>query len=161
MYTISVLIYLAKFSTHWNYNTFEHHNIYLYLIIPGIFIAKTARIFYIFAHEKYSNWHNSYMKILSSLLIVIVTIPICWSVTASYIADIKSDVTHDVHASISLVSVDVSSEPAMMMIIGTGLIALAGIGRKRINKKNSDPKIRNDFRDAIPPHPDPVPWKKE
>ena len=47
-----------------------------------------------------------------------------------------------------------------MILIGAGLITIAGFGRKQLIKNDNDSKQHNDTRLTITPHPDPVPWKK-
>ena len=78
-----------------------------------------------------------------------------------YIFETKTLISQEVHASMYVVSHNLSSEPAMMILIGASLIAVAGIGRKRLLKKDNDQKNKQNLSSAIPPYPDPVPWKKE
>lgn len=101
------------------------------------------------------------MKIISLILIVAAAIPLGLNVTMAYIPDFKSAIQYDEHAIANLVSDKLTSEPAMMFFIGMGLITIAGIGRKNLMKKDNDLRKQKDFRSAIPPYPDPVPWKKE
>ncbi len=101
------------------------------------------------------------MKIVSALLIAILAIPLCISMGTSYIAETKELIAYESHASIYFVSYNLSSEPAMMILFGTGLIAIAGIGRKKLLKKDNDRKNQQKTRPAMPPYPDPVPWKKD
>jgi len=60
-----------------------------------------------------------------------------------------------------LVSHNLRSEPAMMILIGILMIAFAGIGRKQLKKKLGDQKNKNKLSPAMPPNPDPIPWKKD
>jgi hypothetical protein len=102
------------------------------------------------------------MKIISTLLIASVTIPLCISLTTSSSVDLKQLIPGgNDHASVYLITHSLSSEPSMMLLIGTALIGIAGIGRKRLPKRDNDHKNENQLRSTIPPHPDPVPWKKE
>ena len=101
------------------------------------------------------------MKIVSSLLIALSALPLCISIGTSYIADSKELIPPGNHASTYLVSYNLSSEPAMLILIGTCMIALAGIGRKKLIKKDNDHKNQNKLRPAMPPYPDPFPWKKD
>ena len=100
------------------------------------------------------------MKIVSALVIAFLALPIGISMGTSYISDIKGLIAHDSLASINFVSHNISSEPAMMILIGTCLIAIGGIGRKKLLKKDNDHKNQQIMRPAMPPYPDPVPWKK-
>jgi hypothetical protein len=101
------------------------------------------------------------MKILSSILIAVVALPLGVSMGAGYIPDIKSAIPYNIYAISDLVSNNLNSEPAIMILIGMGLITIAGFGRKRLIRKDKDSNQRDDFRSTIPPHPDPVPWKKD
>ena len=100
------------------------------------------------------------MKIVSALLIAFLALPIGISIGTSYISDIKGLIAQNSHASINFVSYNLSSEPAMMLLIGISLIAIGGIGRKKLLKKDNDHKSQQIVRPAMPPYPDPVPWKK-
>ena len=101
------------------------------------------------------------VKIVSTFLIALVTIPLCVSLSTSSAVDLKELIPGGSHASFYSVTYNLSSEPVMMILLGTGLIGIAGIGRKRLLKKDSDHKSKNKLGPAIPPHPDPFPWKKE
>lgn len=101
------------------------------------------------------------MKIIASLLVVAAALPVSVSIITADIADIKSAILNDEHTITYLVSQNLTSEPAMMFFVGMGLIALAGIGRKKLNKRNNNLRKQKDFRYTMPPYPDPVPWKKE
>ena len=101
------------------------------------------------------------MKVLSSILTAIVALPICISIVGSYIVGTKALISQEIHASMYWFSHNLSSEPAMMILIGASLIAVAGFGRKRLLKKDNKQKNKQNLSSAIPPYPDPVPWKKD
>jgi hypothetical protein len=103
------------------------------------------------------------MKIVTTLLIAFLVLPLCISISigTSYIAEPKELIPQDSHVSINFVYYNLSTEPAMMILIGTCLITIAEIGRKKLSKKDNDHKIQQKLKPAMPPYPDPVPWKKE
>ena len=79
------------------------------------------------------------MKIIASLLIVLVAILLCISMAASYIAGSKDLMPQEENAPIILVTNQLSSEPTIMILIGFGLIGIAGLGRRKLlTKENSD-----------------------
>jgi len=101
------------------------------------------------------------MKIISALLIALVTLPIiCFGLASSTDVDFKDIISSD-HASVYLVTNNLNSEPAIMILIGTGLIGIAGIGRRITLKKDNVHKDKKRLSPTLPPLPDPVPWKKE
>ncbi len=101
------------------------------------------------------------MKIIASLLIVLVAIPLCISMATSYIAESHDLLPQDEYAPIFLVSNKLSSEPAIMILIGFGLIGIAGIGRRKLLNKESSQERPISLTSNRQPLPDPVPWKKE
>jgi len=101
------------------------------------------------------------MKIISALLIALVALPIlCISLASSSAVDFNDIISSD-HAAVQLVTYKLKSEPAMMILIGTGLIGIAGIGRRITLKKDNVHKDKQRLSPTLPPLPDPVPWKKE
>jgi len=101
------------------------------------------------------------MKIVSALLIALIALPLSLSMGASYIAETREMIPYFNHASIYFVSNNLSSEPAMMILVGTCLIAIAGIGRKKLSNKDDHHRTRQKIRPTMPPNPNPVPWKKD
>jgi hypothetical protein len=101
------------------------------------------------------------MKIVSALFIAILALPLWISIGTSYIAGTKELIPYSDHAFIYFVSYSLRSEPAMMIFFGTVLIAIAGIGRKNLLNKDADHKNQQKLRPAMPPNPNPVPWKKD
>ena len=101
------------------------------------------------------------MKIIKSLLIVIVALPLCISIATSYIAESKELNSEKEYAPIVLVSYKLSSEPAIMILVGFGLIGIAGIGRRKLLTRRNDEKRPISLASTRPPFPDPVPWKKD
>ena len=100
------------------------------------------------------------MKIISILLIASVTIPLCMSLAAPSVVGLKEFIPGSTHTSLNLVTRNLNSEPVMMIFLGTGLIGIAGIGRKISLKKVKQNKNKKKLTPTIPPYPDPVPWKK-
>ena len=101
------------------------------------------------------------MKIVAAILIALLSLPLCISMGASYIAETDEIIPYFNHASIYFVSNNLRSEPAMMILVGTCLIAIAGIGRKKLSNKDNHHTTRQKIRPTMPPYPDPVPWKKD
>ena len=101
------------------------------------------------------------IKILKSLLIVLVTFPLCISMATSYFVESKNLMSQEENASIILVSYKFSSEPAIMILLGFGLLGIAGIGRRMFITKESDQKRPISLASARPPFPELVPWKKD
>jgi hypothetical protein len=79
----------------------------------------------------------------------------------SYIAGSKDLISQVEYAPINLVSHKFSSEPAIMIFVGFGLIGIAGIGRRKLLTKENDQKRPISLASTRPPFPDPVPWEKE
>jgi len=47
-----------------------------------------------------------------------------------------------------------------MLLIGTCLIGISGIGRKKLSDKDTGNRAKRNLKPIIAPYPDPVPWKK-
>ena len=85
------------------------------------------------------------MKIVSSILIAIVAFPLCISIATSYIVETKALIPQEVYASMYLLSYNLGSEPALMIPFGTGLITIAGIGRRKIIKNDNDHRNKDNL----------------
>jgi hypothetical protein len=101
------------------------------------------------------------MKIISALLIVFATLLICISLAISSGIDLKILTASGDIASLDLIFDDFNLEPAMMIVIGTIFIVIAGIGRKKLLKKDSGDSIKKKKENKTICYPDPVPWKAE
>ena len=101
------------------------------------------------------------MKIIASLIVVAAALPVGISMISADTTDFKSAIQYSENKITNIVSSHLTSEPAIVFFLGIGLIGIAGIGRKRLNKRNNDLKKRINLRYTTPPYPDPVPWKKE
>jgi hypothetical protein len=101
------------------------------------------------------------MKIIKSLLLVIVVLPLFISIAASYIAESKDFNLEKEYAPLVLVSYKLGSEPTIMILVGFGLIGIAGIGRRKFITKGNDEKRPISLASTRPPFPEPVPWKKD
>ncbi len=80
------------------------------------------------------------MKIILALLVIAVALPLGLSMATTYFTDIKSEISNDIAPFSELISYNLTSEPVSMILIGMGLITIAGIGRKKLIKKNNQPK---------------------
>ncbi len=80
------------------------------------------------------------MKIILALLVVVVALPLGLSMATTYFTDVRSAISTDVVPISEIISYNLTSEPVMMILIGMGLITIAGIGRKKLIKKNNQPK---------------------
>ncbi len=101
------------------------------------------------------------MKLIASLLVVAATLPVGLGMLSAYITDFKSATQFDRHTIANFVSSNLTSEPALMLFVGIGLITIAGVGRRRLTKRSNQFRKRKNLNYTMPPYPDPVPWKKE
>ena len=101
------------------------------------------------------------MKIIASILILLVTLPICLSLANSSAVDLKDLIPIRDRAIVHLVTYRLDSEPAMMFLLGAGLIGIAGLGKKISLKNDHHQNIEKKSKLTRLPYPDPVPWKKE
>ena len=76
------------------------------------------------------------MKIISTILIAILAVPFCLNTSENLLADGKEFIPNSYHTFVAGISYGLNSEPAIMIRIGTAMVAVAGFGRKRILKKN-------------------------
>ena len=100
------------------------------------------------------------MKIFFALLAVTVVLSLFLGLAASEITEMAVLMPNDDHKFINEITHYSSSEPAIMLLIGTCLISIAGIGRKKISDKDTGNGTKERLKPKLVPHPDPVPWKK-
>ena len=80
------------------------------------------------------------MKIILALLVVAVALPLGLGMATTYFTDIRSAVSSDIAPVSEIISYNLTSEPVTMILVGMGLITIAGIGRKKLIKKDNQPK---------------------
>ena len=100
------------------------------------------------------------MKIFISLLAATVALPLFLGMAASDISEIEGLVSNDDYAFISEFKHYFSSEPAFMLLIGTCLIGIAGMGRAKLSNRDAGNNEKEKPKPNTIPYPDPVPWKK-
>ena len=100
------------------------------------------------------------MKIFFGLLAVTIALPLFIGMAASDISDTEILISTDSHNFISEFKYYFSTEPAILLLIGTCLIGIAGMGRFLLRNKDAGNKEKEKRKPNIVPYPDPVPWKK-
>lgn len=82
------------------------------------------------------------MKIISTLLLASVTFPIGIALGTSYVSNLNDLLTDGNLSSLYSFSYNINSEPTLMILIGTGLIGIAGLGRKKLSNTDNKNKTR-------------------
>ena len=100
------------------------------------------------------------MKIFIALLTATVSLILFLGIAASDISEIEVFISNDDHTFISEFKHYFSTQPAIMLLIGTCLIGIAGMGRAKLSNRDSGNKEKRKPKPNTVPYPDPVPWKK-